>query len=171
MWLSSSTSCLSLLFSDLTWSCLTHPPVCISLRPAFSHCARSLSPPSTMGCFHGNSWNSMMPRAFWSCSSGSCPIHYWPWSTSAHLLLSTVCTPSVHEVFCSITRALQPHHETMTWEKKCILSISLCACVCFTELPTKKQQLQALNLLVLLLPEHNRDTLKVGAHSHFQTYR
>ncbi|XP_056620884.1 rho GTPase-activating protein 18 isoform X1 [Triplophysa dalaica] len=28
------------------------------------------------------------------------------------------------------------------------------------KLPTKKQQLQALNLLVLLLPEHNRDTLK-----------
>lgn len=30
-----------------------------------------------------------------------------------------------------------------------------------TELPTKKQQLHALNLLVLLLPEANRDTLKV----------
>lgn len=29
------------------------------------------------------------------------------------------------------------------------------------ELPTKKQQLHALNLLVLLLPEVNRDTLKV----------
>ncbi|KAA0709007.1 Rho GTPase-activating protein 18 [Triplophysa tibetana] len=28
------------------------------------------------------------------------------------------------------------------------------------KLPTQKQQLQALNLLVLLLPEHNRDTLK-----------
>lgn len=35
----------------------------------------------------------------------------------------------------------------------------------FTELPTKKQQLQALNLLVLLLPEANRDTLKVDSHS------
>lgn len=31
----------------------------------------------------------------------------------------------------------------------------------FTELPIKKQQLHALNLLVLLLPEANRDTLKV----------
>lgn len=37
---------------------------------------------------------------------------------------------------------------------------SLCV---FTELPTKKQQLHALNLLVLLLPEANRDTLKVDA--------
>lgn len=31
-----------------------------------------------------------------------------------------------------------------------------------TDLPTKKQQLQALNLLVLLLPDVNRDTLKVS---------
>lgn len=31
-----------------------------------------------------------------------------------------------------------------------------------TEFPTKKQQLQALNLLVLLLPEANRNTLKVA---------
>lgn len=39
-----------------------------------------------------------------------------------------------------------------------------CACLCgFTDLPTKKQQLQALNLLVLLLPEANRDTLKVDS--------
>lgn len=30
------------------------------------------------------------------------------------------------------------------------------------DLPTKKQQLQALNLLVILLPEANRDTLKVS---------
>lgn len=35
----------------------------------------------------------------------------------------------------------------------------------FTELPTKKQQLQALNLLVLLLPQANQDTLKVDARS------
>lgn len=33
------------------------------------------------------------------------------------------------------------------------------------ELPTKKQQLHALNLLVLLLPEANRDTLKVCGHA------
>lgn len=38
---------------------------------------------------------------------------------------------------------------------------SVCAT---TEFPSKKQQLQALNLLVLLLPEANRDTLKVAAH-------
>lgn len=31
-----------------------------------------------------------------------------------------------------------------------------------TELPTKKQQLQALNLLVLLLPEANHNALKVA---------
>lgn len=31
----------------------------------------------------------------------------------------------------------------------------------YVELPTKKQQLQALNLLVLLLPPSSRDTLKV----------
>ena len=37
----------------------------------------------------------------------------------------------------------------------------------FTELPTKKQQLQALNLLVLLLPDANRDTLKVDPHSEW----
>ncbi|XP_016112645.1 rho GTPase-activating protein 18, partial [Sinocyclocheilus grahami] len=45
------------------------------------------------------------------------------------------------------------------------------AFVSVLKLPTKKQQLQALNLLVLLLPEPNRDTLKVRhtftAHSHF----
>uniref|UniRef100_A0A672MAS5 Rho GTPase activating protein 18 n=1 Tax=Sinocyclocheilus grahami TaxID=75366 RepID=A0A672MAS5_SINGR len=35
------------------------------------------------------------------------------------------------------------------------------AFVSVLKLPTKKQQLQALNLLVLLLPEPNRDTLKV----------
>lgn len=33
------------------------------------------------------------------------------------------------------------------------------------ELPIKKQQLHALNLLVLLLPEANRDTLKVCGHA------
>lgn len=32
-----------------------------------------------------------------------------------------------------------------------------------TDLPTKKQQLQALNLLVILLPDANRDTLKVSS--------
>lgn len=31
-----------------------------------------------------------------------------------------------------------------------------------TDLPTKKQQLQALNLLILVLPDANRDTLKVS---------
>ncbi|XP_022593658.1 rho GTPase-activating protein 18 isoform X2 [Seriola dumerili] len=36
----------------------------------------------------------------------------------------------------------------------------LSAFIAVNKLPTKKQQLQALNLLVLLLPEHNRDTLK-----------
>lgn len=30
------------------------------------------------------------------------------------------------------------------------------------DLPTRKQQLQALNLLVILLPDANRDTLKVS---------
>ena len=32
----------------------------------------------------------------------------------------------------------------------------------FADLPTKRQQLQALNLLVILLPDANRDTLKVS---------
>lgn len=35
------------------------------------------------------------------------------------------------------------------------------------DLPSKKQQLQALNLLVILLPDANRDTLKVSwPHLH-----
>ncbi|XP_034018098.1 rho GTPase-activating protein 18 [Thalassophryne amazonica] len=37
----------------------------------------------------------------------------------------------------------------------------LSAFIAVNKLPTRKQQLQALNLLVLLLPEANRDTLKV----------
>ena len=117
-----------------------------------------------------------MPLAFWSCSSGSCPIHYWLWSTSTHSSPSTVCIPPVHyPFFCSLTGALPPHYETNNL-KNFAPSISLCVrvCVCvrvpvfvFTELPTKKQQLQALNLLVLLLPDANRDTLKVDPHSEW----
>lgn len=74
----------------------------------------------------------------------------------------TICSRSIP----LITRDLQPHYETMNW-KTCIkhLRVRVFACVrMFTELPTKKQQLQALNLLVLLLPEPNRDTLKVDGH-------
>ncbi|CAL1585957.1 unnamed protein product [Knipowitschia caucasica] len=42
-----------------------------------------------------------------------------------------------------------------------LLSVELLnAFIAVNKLPTKKQQLQALNLLVLLLPEPNRDTLK-----------
>lgn len=41
------------------------------------------------------------------------------------------------------------------------------SCASPADLPTKKQQLQALNLLVLLLPEANRDTLKVRIANTF----
>lgn len=73
-----------------------------------------------------------------------------------HLLLSTVCILLVHEVNFDIDFINCFNH---------VLSIFMLVYMCvFTELPTKKQQLQALNLLVLLLPEANRNTLKVDAH-------
>jgi len=120
-----------------------------------SRCVRTSSPLSTTGRFSGNSWSSTMPPASWRCSSGSCPTRCWPWSTSTHLLPSTVRPWSI----------LLTHGGFKAFIC-CIKHFCACVRVCFSlkELPTKKQQLQALNLLVLLLPEANRDTLKVYIH-------
>lgn len=70
------------------------------------------------------------------------------------MLLSTVRLPRVREVYSMCRRVVD--HRNDANEAETFLCV-------FTELPTKKQQLHALNLLVLLLPEANRDTLKVDA--------
>ncbi len=51
-----------------------------------------------------------------------------------HLLLSTVCVSSVHQVFCLITRALQPHYETLNGK----LASTVCVCVCVYRAPHKE---------------------------------
>lgn len=92
---------------------VTQVRLCIILCPKSSRCARSSSPPSMRGCFHGDRWNSMMLLAFWSCSSGSYPIRYWLWSTSMHFLPSTVCAPLVPFVFGvldSLMRQIKQKH-------------------------------------------------------------
>lgn len=63
----------------------------------------------------------------------------------------------MHSAFC---KRFQLRNHAF-WRVQITISKYWGPCALLADLPTRKQQLQALNLLVILLPEANRDTLKV----------
>lgn len=122
----------------------------VSVFVLLSICVRSWSWSSTRIVSTGIRCVRTTRRVYWRCSSASCRILCWPSSTcrrSQPLRVSLdTRSPSLHGLF-TVTSLIS-------------LSVRL------SGISSPKHQIQALHLLIMLLPEANRDTLKVCSSLH-----